>query len=136
MEIGVKFLLLAELVSQTTDGKLNIMGIFDGFEASTLPLILPQIQVVGRLEASHAAGDTHSAQLKVTDEDGAVIYESPIVPLQFLKALKKGWLMRADVAFRIGGLSLPNAGDYSVALWIDGIALGTARLNVTLSEVA
>ena len=47
----VPLAVLADYANVTTDGKLNIMGIFNRIFASALPVVHPQMRLVMRFQA-------------------------------------------------------------------------------------
>ena len=51
----VKLAVLADYANVTSDGKLNILGIFDRMNVLNLPAVHPQMNLVLRLEAHRAA---------------------------------------------------------------------------------
>jgi hypothetical protein len=130
MQVNVRFLLACELVSHTTERKLNIMGEFNLLANTQTPVVQPMMYIIGRIEASVTAGVQHSSQLIVTDEDGARIWESPLIPFAFRKASIAGLPMRADLVYQIGGMMFPKFGAYSFTLWINGVAQETAVVHV------
>lgn len=129
MQLHVKFLLLADLVSHTREGKLNVMGEYNAAINPSLPVALPMAYVAARVVASVTAGLTHSSQLIVTDQDGNVLWRGPLLPFAFGKP-PAGQDMRADLVYQIGGMVFPEYGPYSFTLWIDDVALETAVLHV------
>lgn len=134
MQIEVRFLLACELVSHTREGKLNIMGEFNRLANPKLPFALPMMYVVGRVDGSLVAGLRHSAQLIVTDEDGAVIWKSPPIAFEFAKPGNRDHPMRANLIFQLGGMVFPKYGTYSFTLWIDGTSRETVLVFVQAPE--
>lgn len=130
MPVKVRFLMLADLVNQTEDGKLNIMGTFDFIMGAQEPVAHPRIFVVSTIEANVSAGFHHTAQLKIADEDGSDIFAGPIMPFEFGRPGAPGMPMRANFVLQLVGIVFPRFGDYSVTLWVNGVAAETATLYI------
>jgi hypothetical protein len=102
------------------EGKLNIAGEFNSFFTRTLPLVWPHMVIVARLEANVSEGLEHAVQIKLTDLDGAILLQSPPLPVRFGSA-GRGIPARADVLIELSGVLFPVYGDYSVGLFVDGV---------------
>lgn len=62
---------LADYANVTSDGKLNIMGIFGEINAQSLPWIHPQMQLVFQAEADASEWDMQKeVTVKLLDADG------------------------------------------------------------------
>jgi hypothetical protein len=117
-------------VSQTTDGKLNIVGVFDTIRGPQAPVAHPLLYVVSSVEADVSAGFDHAAQLKIVDADGSEILASPVLPVRFTKPPSRGMPMRTSFIAQLAGVVFPRFGDYAVTLWLNGVAQESVTLYV------
>ena len=73
--MDVKYAVLADFVNRTGDGKLNIMGIFDGVRAVGFPFSLPRVYLVLRLEALSVELDRpFEIEIRLSDADGKTLF--------------------------------------------------------------
>ena len=73
--MDVKYAVLADFVNRTGDGKLNIMGIFDGVRAVGFPFALPRVYLVLRLEAMSVELDRpFEIEIRLSDADGKTLF--------------------------------------------------------------
>lgn len=71
MEVALA--LLADYANVTKEGKLNLLGLFDRINASSLPWTHPQMQLVLSLEATPAEWDSSKkVEIKLLDADGTM----------------------------------------------------------------
>ena len=72
----VKYAVLSDFVNRTGDGKLNIIGIFDGVRAPAFPFPLPKVYLVLRLEANAVELDRpFPIEIRLNDADGKTLFE-------------------------------------------------------------
>ena len=79
----VKLAVLADYANVTSDGKLNILGIFDRINLVQVPAVHPQMHLILRLEAHPAERDrSHMIEIRLHDPEGSTIFEvkGDIVP--------------------------------------------------------
>jgi hypothetical protein len=66
---------LADYANVSREGKLNILGIFDRINASSVPALHPQMQLVMTLEADRGDADKeHRIEIEMIDADGAKLF--------------------------------------------------------------
>ena len=131
-----KFILIADAVNISREGKLNIAGEFNAIFASQTPAGWPSMSIVARLEANAGEGVQHAAQFRITDEDGAKVFETPVLPIRFGRPNLPGAPIRADAVMNLAGLVLPRYGLYSVHVLVDGVARGMTTLTVVKPPTA
>ena len=72
--MNVSFAVLADYSNVSTEGKLNIMGIFEHIWAKSFPAVHPSAQLIMRFECGPAEfGTQKDIKIVVLDEDGAQI---------------------------------------------------------------
>ena len=69
--MDVSFAVFADAANVSTDGKLNILGVFDQIQVPSFPAAHPMMRVVLRLEAGPAEYDLHKdVEVILLNEDG------------------------------------------------------------------
>lgn len=70
-DVKARFALLADYANLTSDGKLNIMGVFDTIRATSVPVVHGQMVLVIRFETDPAdRGRSKDLELRLLDADG------------------------------------------------------------------
>lgn len=116
----LKFALLADHITETRDGKLVIIGEFDGLRLADLDKGFPRISLVARFEADTSEGLKHKLQVGCYDEDGKeVLPLSPELEVNF-RPLGPGRGSRGQVIMNFENAKFPRYGDYSFRLLVDG----------------
>lgn len=116
-----KLALLAEYASITTDGKLNILGIFDSINSQTFPAGIPIFFVVVSFDAGAAEfGTQKHIEVLLFDQDGAKellrLEQTATVP----SAPRAGLRSKLNLVNGIAGLGFTKAGSYQFSVLIDG----------------
>ncbi len=113
----VKLALLADYANVTSDGKLNILGVFDRIHVTTLPAVHPQMHLVLRLEAHPAERDrTHVVEIRLHDPDGGTVFEvrGDIVPRG-----APGQTIATNQILTLNNLQLATPGGYTFVVFVD-----------------
>lgn len=132
----LKFALLADLVSETIEGKLNILGTFDGVNSFTEPIVHPRCYLVARFEARTSEGNQHFAQVGIVDADGQPVLEvGPEIPMQFGTA-GPGHPFRGQLIVEVTNLTLPKFGDYEFRIKVGGKLEATVPITAKFSSSA
>lgn len=114
----VKLAMLADYANVTTEGKLNILGIFDRIAVTKLPAVHPQMQFVMRLEAHPAeAGRKHSLEVRLHDPDGQTIFD--IQGDLVVQPRGPGETIFTNQIITLNNLQLPKVGGYIFVVIID-----------------
>jgi len=114
----IRLALLADYANVTTDGKLNILGIFDRIHVARLPAVHPQMQFVTRLEAHPAeVNRKHAIEIKLHDPDGDTVFE--IKGDVMVNARGPGETVFANQIVTVNNLQLPKLGGYTFVVFVD-----------------
>lgn len=114
----IKLALLADYANVTTDGKLNILGIFDRIHVAKLPAVHPQMQFVIRLEAHPAeAGRSHKLEVRLHDPDGQTVFN--IQGDMMVHSRAPGETIYTNQIITINNLHLPKIGGYNFIVFTD-----------------
>lgn len=98
----ISMAVLADEANVSTEGKLNVMGVFDRIAASDFPVIHPRMVFAFRVEADSAdSGRVIPMRVTMEDEDGTVHFEAvgemgspPVPPGEFSTANQVFGLVR------------------------------------------
>ncbi|HUH13754.1 MAG TPA: hypothetical protein VMK65_11615 [Longimicrobiales bacterium] len=114
----IKLALLADYANVTTDGKLNILGIFDRIHVAKLPAVHPQMQFVIRIEAHPAeAGRNHRLEVRLHDPDGQTVFN--IQGDMMVQSRGPGEIIYTNQIITINNLQLPKTGGYTFIVFTD-----------------
>ena len=107
----VTLALLADAANVSSDGKLNILGVFNALGANTFPVVHPQMALVLRFEATRAEeGKTRQIELQLADGDGQKLFK---IEAQLVRpAGAPGTPIRLNHILMLNGIQFPKAGDY------------------------
>lgn len=126
----VTLAVLCDYANTSQDGKLNILGVFGGINATALPVVIPQMFVVVSIEAAPTeAGQEFQFELLLWGEDGNEILRLQ-QPLQFPTPAYVGERVQNNQIIGIAGLPLLATGDYSFIVRIAGEERRTIRMRV------
>ncbi len=113
----VKLAVVADHANVSSEGKLNILGIFDRIVVSDLPAVHPQMHLIVRLEAHPAERDRpHPVEVRLHDPDGQTIFElkGEVVPEGLA-----GETITANQIVGINNLVLAKTGEYVFVIFVD-----------------
>ena len=103
--------LLADAANVSTDGKLNILGIFNALGGSSFPVVHPQMALVLRFEATRAEeGRARPIELQLADSDGKKLFK--IGAQLVVPAGTPGTPIRLNHILMLNGIQFPRPGDY------------------------
>jgi hypothetical protein len=72
----VSFALFADAANLSQEGKLNILGVFDAVQVTTLPTVHPRATFVVRLKGGRSDIGTHTVTLRWLNPQGAELWSS------------------------------------------------------------
>lgn len=126
---------LADYASQTADGKLNVMGIFQGFGAASFPTAMPLMNVVLILEMTKSEiGHTQQLAVKLVDEDGNPLFQiggEMKVELTTAQIPHGAPPPRQNQIIRLQNIPIPGPGIYAVDILINNQHAKTLSLYVS-----
>lgn len=102
-----------------SQGKLNVLGVFDTIFAVSLPALHPQCAIAGRIRFEQPEGGEHSFKLTVFDGQGKPLLP-PFEGKVQVKFEKPDQPARLNLIVSVGGLKFESYGPHSVELEIDG----------------
>ena len=128
---------LADYVTEDRSNKLVIGGTFDSiFTSETRPIVLPAFWLVAEIDAHITEGTEHKAEIRFTDADGRDIIPKVELPIKFTPR-GPGRPLRARLTGQIGaGMNLPDNGEYSFHILVDGRRIGGHPLHVVARPAA
>lgn len=113
----VKLAVLADYANVTSDGKLNILGIFDRMNVLNLPAVHPQMNLVLRLEAHPAEhGRAHPVEIRLHDPDGQTIFE---VAGEIVPQGDPGEAVSTNQILTLNNLQLGKTGGYTFVVLVN-----------------
>lgn len=134
MQVG--FALLAEHVTESRDGKLSLIGIFDEIRSGFVPVSFPRIFAAIRLEARVSEGTEHTVQLVIVDEDGhEVVNKSPSFPVRLVPRGPAA-PMSAEIITELVGVNFSRFGDYEFNVFVDREAVPLASVPFSVLAIA
>jgi len=135
----VTLALLADYANVTSEGKLNIMGVFDTIWAEKFPTVHPQMQLILRLEANPAeAGSRKKLEIKLMTEDGRNMFSIGAEMGLEVKDPSKpvGELMKIDQIIGLGNLRFDRSGSYQFAILVNEETRKIVPLKVRQRQAA
>jgi len=119
MEIDIA--VLADAANITTEGKLNITGIFDQITASVFPTVWPSCTLIIRLVGHQSETGEHKINVRIADEDGKELSRlNGEIKLNRKRNVSSVRSLQAPLIFNIVNLQLPRPGTYTFDVLIDG----------------
>src|SRR3954469_5675918 len=114
----VSFALFADAENLSQEGKLNILGVFDALQVSTLPAVHPRAHLVVHLKGNGADVGTHTVSFRWLSPSGQELWNSSG---DLNVGAPPPGVVEMDVPL-IAQLDLPMdaAGSYTMAIAIDG----------------
>jgi hypothetical protein len=113
----VKLAVLADYANVTSDGKLNILGIFDRMNVVNLPAVHPQMNLVLRLEAHPAEhGRAHPVEIRLHDPDGQTVFE---VSGEIVPQGEPGEAVSTNQILTLNNLQLNKTGGYTFVVLVN-----------------
>lgn len=128
------FAVLADYANITSDGKLNIMGIFDVIRAPSFPVIHPTMRLVLRLQGSPSErGSIKSIQIKMLDADGKQLLE-----IATSLSIPEAAPLNPDFPqiIELNGIPFMHPGAYVFSILVNGEEKATVPFTVVPVEAA
>lgn len=132
MRIPVAF--LADEANVSTEGKLNVMGIFDRIAAAQFPVVHPRMVFAFRVEADAAdGGRVFPVRVRLLDDRGEALFDAtgdlapPVVPA--------GEFSTANQIFALVGVQFPRPGAYRFTVDVGDVVTHETRFLVQAQTV-
>lgn len=110
---------LCDFASADIGGKLNIIGVFDTIWARGKPITYGMFTIVARIRFEKIEEGTKKIKISVVDADGNPVM--PVIETQIpVRIPTLSPTATAQVVSLVSQIKLPNFGEYSVDLAIDG----------------
>ncbi|MBI4715134.1 MAG: hypothetical protein HY760_04230 [Nitrospirae bacterium] len=122
--------LLAEYANVTSDGKLNILGIFDGIDAHNFPVVHRHLVLIMRVEAERVEIESpKKIEVRLIDEDGASLL-SISGEIKFIEPPPGVMILSANNLLNFNDLGFAKAGNYEFKILVNGEVKGSVPLKV------
>jgi hypothetical protein len=128
--LDVTLAVAADYANITSDGKLNIMGIFQEVNPVGFPTQLQQMFLVISFEAGPAEfGAQKAVHIAFTDADGnqKVTLDVPVVVPRPVRPGSRAYFSQV---IGLGGLPIEEPGDHEFAILVGGETRGSVLLHV------
>jgi hypothetical protein len=100
-------------------GKLNVLGAFDSIFAKNAPIVHPACAVAARIRFSKVEQGEHAVRICVVDQDGKEVVPKVDGKVSVGVAPDAGSAV-VNLVLNFQRLKLPDYGEYSIDLVIDG----------------
>ena len=116
--MDLRLFMVADFAS-LSEGKLNVMGIFNIIRATNFPARHPELQVIISLNATAAeAGQTRTLSLRLLEVDGDDVL--PEMSREFEVPAYQGRPIEVNHIIKIRDIVFPKAGPYEFRVLVDG----------------
>ena len=130
-EVQVSFMVLSTFASQLANGSPVIVGVFRGVKVEEFPAHLDPFFVALEIEADPHEVGHQIFELRLIDEDGAVLYDNQIgTDFQARPGFLPSYMYFCGQVFL--NRPIPRPGVYRFDLEWQGRTLAQVRLEVTL----
>ncbi len=119
----VNFVHLCEYAS-LSDGKLNVLGVFEGLTSPGFPIIFPQLYVVTNLTFLETSEEEVTQEIQILSPNGDVVSKYP-VSFPVMESNK-----RIGTIGQLNNVSFKEAGQYKLKVFIDGIEVKSEDLQI------
>jgi hypothetical protein len=128
--LEVNLAVLADYANVSQDGKLNIMGIFQEINATSLPFPLPQMYLVMSFSAGPAEFDSQRPiRIVLLRADGEEILNLE-GQMQVPRPTRPGSRAYLNETIGLAGVTFDQAGDYGFSILVGGDEKATVPLHV------
>ena len=122
-------LLLADAANRTSNGKLNVLGIFNIINVKAFPAYHPQMYIIAGLSVSPAEFDIgREIQIKICDSDAKTIFDWKS-DFKVPRPSNGGYASFQSI-LKVDGVIFPKPDTYQVSLLINNDEKATTKLYV------
>jgi hypothetical protein len=129
-----QFALLANGAAGPPDGLLYVLGGgMNTIWSPQVPTVFKGALVIRLLADRSEAGRFQQLEIQVNDADGNSILQQPIqigITPQLPPQLPRGWAIPCQLVADLTGLQLPRAGEYAIAILLNGTHVGGEAFQV------
>ncbi len=116
--MDLRLFMVADYAS-LSEGKLNVMGIFNIIQATNFPARHPELQIIISLNATAAeAGQTRNLSVRLLEVDGEDVL--PALSKEFAVPEYQGRPIEVNHIIKIRDIVFPHAGPYEFRVLVDG----------------
>jgi hypothetical protein len=127
--MDLSLLLVADYANTTSDGKLNVMGIFGNITANEFPATHPEMYIIAQLTASPAEyGRVFKFEMKLLDEDGVEM--GTVGGENTVPRPEGGRQISLNHVMRFVNVMFPRPGVYEFAVLVDNDLKGSIPVEV------
>ena len=128
----VTLAVLADYCNVSSEGKLNVMGIFDVLRSPRFPCTHPAMQLVMTFEfPSTELGRETPVEVQLIDTDGRKLWELPTTVIPTRAAAEESVEpFRVNQVVLVQNLTFQKPGDYEFAILVRGEEKRRVRLEV------
>jgi hypothetical protein len=132
----LRYALLADYAAEDKVGKPIIVGVFDLVHAdpTVRPIVLPPFWLVAQFHAHVTEGTEHRLEIRLNDADGKDVIPRVPLTLKFVPQGPGRPLIARLLAQAGPGLQIPQLGEYSLNLFVDGRREGGVPLHVVARQ--
>lgn len=115
----VDFCVVADAANTTAEGKLNLLGVFDRLQVSSLPAVHKQMALVLRLRVEFEDGGAeHAVRLALENPDGKKLVD--LEGATRVGEVEPGGFTHTNQVFNLRDLRFDEAGVHRFRVWLDG----------------
>lgn len=115
--MDLKLIVLADFANISTDGKLNIMGIFNRITVTGVPAMLPRAHVVMRWAPRTGEYNREfKCRILCVGEDGKQVFHSPDMPFMVRSPEVPGGTRDINLIVQLGNVMFPAYGSYELVV--------------------
>lgn len=132
--MDLRLFLVADYASLDSEGKLNVMGIFNTIRATDFPARHPELQLIISLNATNAeAGQTRTLSVKLMEQDGEDVV--PTMSKEFAVPEYQGQLpIEVNHIIKIRDIVFPQEGRYEFRVLVGDDDKGGYSFLVSRTE--
>jgi hypothetical protein len=116
--MDVEILTLCDAATEHA-GKMNVVGIFDQISGPSAPLIAPPCSIAVRMRFMALESGNKAVRLAIVDADGREVIPALNANIS-VQVPPNASSATAQILLGIQQLRLPNFGEYSIVLLVDG----------------
>lgn len=125
----LRYCILADTIVRNVDGKLIIIGVFDGIACKNFPAVHPRLSMAIQIDGGISEIGEHELEINFVDADYKSLGEPMKAPIHLTKTIGKNASSR-DFNVNVQNLVIPGPGLYEVTIKVNNRHIGSAPLSV------